>query len=51
MLVNVQLLLAVALKIPYKDGKPRDSENCEKRFQSTLLVQCPCQFGNVTCAV
>lgn len=35
MLVNVQLLLAVALKTPYRDGKPRDSESCEKRFQST----------------
>lgn len=37
MLVNMQLFLAVALKTPYRDEKPRENESCEKRFQYVLL--------------
>lgn len=37
MLVNMQLFLAVALKTPYRDGKPRDDESCEKRFWYMLV--------------
>lgn len=53
MLVNMQLLLAVALKTPYRVGKPRDSASCEKsfHFRTRWLVQCLCQLGNVTCSV